>query len=219
MSASLEQRWRELQADWPTGAKLLAVSKGHPAESIRKLAGLGQLDFGESRLQEARPKQESLADLTLRWHFIGRLQSNKVRAVVRTFSVIHSVDSLPLAERIARISQEEGHRPKLFLQVKLREDPSKGGWSMSALEESCEQLQGLSGVSIIGLMTMAPQELPLDGRIRLFQECRALADRFDLPECSMGMSGDWRQAAAAGATWLRLGSVLFGARLRQASAG
>lgn len=219
MSASLEQRWRELQADWPTGAKLLAVSKGHPAESIRTLAGLGQLDFGESRLQEARPKQESLADLTLRWHFIGRLQSNKVRAVVRTFSVIHSVDSLPLAERIARISQEEGHRPKLFLQVKLREDPTKGGWSMSALEESCEQLQGLSGVSIIGLMTMAPQELPLDGRIRLFQECRALADRFDLPECSMGMSGDWRQAAAAGATWLRLGSVLFGARLRQASVG
>ena len=219
MSASLEQRWQELQADWPTGAKLLAVSKGHPAESIRTLAGLGQLDFGESRLQEARPKQESLADLTLRWHFIGRLQSNKVRAVVRTFSVIHSVDSLPLAERIARISQEEGHRPKLFLQVKLREDPTKGGWSMSALEESCEQLQGLSGVSIIGLMTMAPQELPLDGRIRLFQECRALADRFDLPECSMGMSGDWRQAAAAGATWLRLGSVLFGARLRQASAG
>ena len=219
MSASLEQRWRELQADWPTGAKLLAVSKGHPAESIRTLAALGQLDFGESRLQEARPKQESLADLTLRWHFIGRLQSNKVRAVVRTFSVIHSVDSLPLAERIARISQEEGHRPKLFLQVKLREDPTKGGWSMSALEESCEQLQGLSGVSIIGLMTMAPQELPLDGRIRLFQECRALADRFDLPECSMGMSGDWRQAADAGATWLRLGSVLFGARLRQATAG
>ena len=219
MSASLEQRWRELQADWPTGAKLLAVSKGHPVESIRTLAGLGQLDFGESRLQEARPKQESLADLTLRWHFIGRLQSNKVRAVVRTFSVIHSVDSLPLAERIARIAQEEGHRPKLFLQVKLREDPTKGGWSMSALEESCEQLQGLSGVSIIGLMTMAPQELPLDGRIRLFQECRALADRFDLPECSMGMSGDWRQAAAAGATWLRLGSVLFGARLHQAATG
>ena len=90
-----------------------------------------------------------------------------------------------------------------ILQVKLREDPTKGGWSMSALEESCEQLQGLSGVSIVGLMTMAPQELPLDGRIRLFRECRALADRFDLPECSMGMSGDWRQAAAAGATWLR----------------
>ena len=219
MSASLEQRWRELQAEWPDGPKLLAVSKGHPAESIRTLAGFGQRDFGESRLQEARPKQESLADLALRWHFIGRLQSNKVRAVVRAFSVIHSVDSLPLAERVARIALEEGQRPSLLLQVKLRDDPTKGGWSRSALEESWEQLQGLSGVSIVGLMTMAPQELPLDGRRQLFEECRALADRFELPECSMGMSGDWREAAAAGATWLRLGSVLFGARLHQAAAG
>ena len=218
MTASLEQRWQQLRADWPPGSKLLAVSKGHPAESIRTLAGFGQVDFGESRLQEALPKQELLWDLALRWHYIGRLQSNKVRGVVRAFSVIHSVDSLALAERIARIAEEENRRPELLLQVKLREDPNKGGWSVTALEQAWTSLQTLPSVSFVGLMTMAPQDLPLEGRLSLFEECRALADRLGLPECSMGMSGDWRQAACAGATWLRLGSVLFGTRLHPASA-
>lgn len=219
MTALLEQRWQQLRSDWPTGAKLLAVSKGHPAESIRAVAAFGQQDFGESRLQEAIPKQELLADLGLRWHFIGRLQSNKVRGVVRAFSVIHSVDSLALAERIARIAVEEDRHPQLLLQVKLREDPNKGGWSADALDQAWTQLKSLPGVSIVGLMTMAPQGLPLEQRLGLFQDCRALADRLGLPECSMGMSGDWREAAAAGATWLRLGSVLFGTRLHQAPAG
>ena len=101
MSGPLLDRWTALQAELPTTARLLAVSKGHPAEAIRALADAGQRDFGESRVQEARPKQELLADLSLRWHFIGRLQSNKVRSVVRAFPVIHSVDSLPLAQGVA----------------------------------------------------------------------------------------------------------------------
>ena len=217
MDTDLEQRWHDLQRDWPSGARLLAVSKGHPAESIRVLASCGQLDFGESRLQEALPKLDLLADLGLRWHFIGRLQSNKVRGVVRAFPVIHSVDSLSLAERISRIAGEESRHPEILLQVKLREDPSKGGLSVNELEAAWDQLQMLSGVTITGLMTMAPQAAPMDERRALFQECRALATRFGLPECSMGMSGDWREAADAGATWLRLGSCLFGARLRQAT--
>ena len=133
--------------------------------------------------------------------------------MVRAFPVIHSVDSLSLAERISRIAGEESRHPEILLQVKLREDPSKGGLSVNELEAAWDQLQALPGVTITGLMTMAPQAAPMDERRALFQECRALATRFGLPECSMGMSGDWREAADAGATWLRLGSCLFGARI------
>ena len=102
----------------PEGVKLLAVSKGHPAEPVRELAALGQLDFGESRVQEALPKQEQLADLPqLRWHFIGRLQANKVRPVVKAFAVIHSVDSLALAQRVSRIATEEGVVPSVEAKI------------------------------------------------------------------------------------------------------
>ena len=107
LTDSFAERWQALQAVRPSSSRLLAVSKGHPAESVRCVAELGQCDFGESRVQEALPKQEELIDLNLRWHFIGRLQSNKVRPVVKAFDVIHSVDSLSLAERVSRIALEE----------------------------------------------------------------------------------------------------------------
>lgn len=193
---------------------MLAVSKGHPAALIRQLAELGQQDFGESRLQEALPKLEALADLkVLRWHFIGRLQANKVRAVVRSFAVIHSVDSQPLAERISRIAAEENCCPEVLLQVKLRDDPTKGGFSLEQLKQAWPELVQLPHLKIIGLMTMAPLALDLEQRQELFRDCRDLADQLDLSDCSMGMSGDWPVAIKAGATWLRLGSILFGARI------
>lgn len=193
---------------------MLAVSKGHPAALIRQLAELGQQDFGESRLQEALPKLEALADLkVLRWHFIGRLQANKVRAVVRSFAVIHSVDSQPLAERISRIAAEENCCPEVLLQVKLRDDPTKGGFSLEQLKQAWPELVQLPHLKIIGLMTMAPLGLDLEQRQELFRDCRDLADQLDLSDCSMGMSGDWPVAIKAGATWLRLGSILFGARI------
>ena len=212
MTSSLVDRWAQLRDELPASARLLAVSKGHPAVSIRVLAQQGQRAFGESRLQDALPKQKELADLNLQWHFIGRLQSNKVRAVVRAFPVIHSVDSLALAERVSRIAAEEGVVPSVLLQVKLRPDPSKGGFDPDQLRTVWPQLSGLPSIQLVGLMTMAPLDCPVNDRQALFRECRELADQLALPECSMGMSGDWRDAAAAGSTWLRLGSALFGAR-------
>lgn len=207
------QRWRALQSQMPEGVRLLAVSKGHPAAPVRQLAELGQVDFGESRVQDALPKQEQLADLAqIRWHFIGRLQANKVRPVVRAFAVIHSVDSLALAQRIDRIAAEEGVIPEAFLQVKMRPDPAKGGWDPQALMDAWSQLQALPHVRFTGLMTMAPLGCSEQQRRALFADCRALADRLGVSECSMGMSGDWPEAAAAGATWVRVGSGLFGAR-------
>ena len=212
MSGPLSDRWTALQAELPATAQLLAVSKGHPAAAIRELAGSGQRAFGESRLQEALPKQEQLADLALQWHFIGRLQSNKVRSVVRAFPVIHSVDSLPLAQRVSRIAGEEAQRPEVLLQVKLRPDANKGGFLRDELLSAWTELAALPSMTVVGLMTMAPMGCDADDRRALFEECRALADQLELRECSMGMSGDWQDAAAAGSTWLRLGSVLFGPR-------
>ena len=190
------------------------MSKGHPASSIRALAQAGQRSFGESRLQEATAKQQELTDcVDLDWHFIGRLQANKVRPVLKQFSVIHSVDSLSLAERISRIAGEEGLLPSIFLQVKLRPDPNKGGLSVEELEREWPRLQQLPHLRIVGLMTMAPLEVEGAEREALFAECSALAQRLGLAELSMGMSGDWPEAAAAGSTWVRVGSALFGPKL------
>ncbi len=209
----MSQELKRFQKCLPASVQLLAVSKGHPASSIRALADLGQLQFGESRLQEALPKLKELSDIkSLRWHFIGRLQSNKVRVVVKSFEVIHSVDSLALAERISRISGEEKCVPEIMFQVKFREDPTKGGFSPENLIENWPSLIRLPNLKLVGLMTMAPINLGLEEKRLLFRDCRTLADQLDLSDCSMGMSNDWQEALKAGSTWLRLGSALFGAR-------
>ena len=120
-SDSIAGRLQELRQQLPSHTRLLAVSKGHPASLIREAVAAGQRSFGESRLQEAIAKQAELADLEpLDWHFIGRLQANKARGVVQRFGTIHSVDSLALAQRLARIAAEEHKAPRVLLQVKLR---------------------------------------------------------------------------------------------------
>ena len=118
-----------------------------------------------------------------------------------------------LAERISRIAGEEGLRPSIFLQVKLLPDPNKGGLSVEELEREWPRLQQLPHLRIVGLMTMAPLEVEGAERGALFAECSALAQRLGLAELSMGMSGDWPEAAAAGSTWVRVGSALFGPKL------
>ena len=206
-------RLKALQAELPPTTRLLAVSKGQPAESIRAVVAAGQRSFAESRLQEATAKQDVLADLApLDWHFIGRLQANKARAVLRRFATIHSVDSLALAERLARIAAEEAVSPAVFLQVKLRPDPAKTGFSAEELRQLWPRLCSLPPLRPVGLMTIAPLALSPADRRGLFAECAALARELGLGELSMGMSDDWREAAAAGSTWVRIGSGLFGAR-------
>lgn len=212
----LAARLEAITAALPTGCRLLAVSKGHPAEAIRAAVAAGQRSFGESRLQEASAKQEQLADLEpLDWHFIGRLQANKARAVLRRFGTIHSVDSLALAERLARISAEEALSPAVLFQVKLRADPTKTGFAPEELLAQWPRLAALAPLRPLGLMTMAPLGLDCAERQALFQACGALADQLGLPERSMGMSGDWREAAEAGSTWVRIGTALFGVRPSQ----
>ena len=192
---------------------LLAVSKGHSQESIRKLYDLGQLDFGESRLQEAILKKNDLTDLNqLRWHFVGKLQKNKVRGVIKEFDFIHSVDSLSLLERISRISEEEQKNPNIFLQVKFKADPNKGGFLKQDLLQSWPEIISYKNIHLNGLMTIPPISLNSHQRKDLFYECKNFANHLGLKECSMGMSNDWQEAIEAGATWIRLGSLLFGKR-------
>ena len=205
--------FKKIKHSLPLGVNLLAVSKGHEHESIRKLYGYGQLDFGESRLQEAIPKKNHLNDLNqLRWHFVGKLQKNKVRGVIKEFEFIHSVDSLSLIERISRIAHEEKKIPNIFLQVKFRDDPQKGGFLKQELLKCWPKIVSLKNLHLIGLMTIPPISLNLDQRKDLFCECRNLANHLGLKDCSMGMSNDWEEALEVGATWIRLGSLLFGKR-------
>jgi pyridoxal phosphate enzyme (YggS family) len=213
-AAAAAGRLAAFKAQLPSGCRLLAVSKGQPAAAIRAFAEAGQRSFAESRLQEASVKQADLADLSnLDWHFIGRLQANKVRPVLQRFQTLHSLDSLALAERIARIAAEEGVSPAVFAQVKLRSDPSKGGFAPEELRAIWPQLLALSPLRPIGLMTMAPLGLGALERQHLFAEAAALGRELGVRELSMGMSGDWPEAAAAGSTWVRIGSALFGERV------
>ncbi len=212
-AAGLKQRLQDLLQDLPASTRLLAVSKGQPAALLREAVAAGQRCFGESRLQEAVAKQAELADLEpLDWHFIGRLQANKARGVLRHFGTIHSLDSLALARRLARIAAEEGLSPAVLFQVKLRPDPAKAGFEPQELRQCRSQWADLKPLRPVGLMTIPPLGLDAPQRLALFRECAALAAELDLAELSMGMSGDWREAAAAGSTWVRIGTALFGAR-------
>ena len=206
-------QWKEINDSLPAGVSLLAVSKGHSIDSIKRLVNCGQLHFGESRLQEAIPKKIDLNDLKqLRWHFVGTLQKNKVRGVIKEFDFIHSVDSLPLLERVSRISQEEQKTPNIFLQVKFRDDPKKGGFSKKDLLKCWPNIISLNNINLIGLMTIPPIAFNSYQRKDLFCECRNLANHLGLKDCSMGMSNDWQEALEVGATWIRIGSLLFGKR-------
>jgi hypothetical protein len=206
----LAKRLEAIRLQLPPTTRLLVVSKGQAAPAVRAAVACGQRSFAESRVQEAAAKQEALADLpALDWHFIGRLQANKARAVLRRFGTIHSVDSLVLAERLQRLAAEENLAPAVLLQVKFRPDPAKTGFAPEELRQIWPRLQQLNPLRPVGLMTIAPLGLGASERAALFRDCAALAADLGLPELSMGMSGDWPEAVAAGSTWVRIGSALF----------
>ena len=203
----------QIKKKLPINVNLLAVSKGFSSQEIKIINNEGQNDFGESRLQEAIEKQLLLKDSkNIKWHFIGRLQSNKIRKIVQNFAYIHSVDSLEKLLKISNIAFEEQKNPLIMLQVKLSDDPTKGGFNPKILIEKWDQIKKLKSIQITGLMTINPKGLNSIENIKLFKKCRQLADSLKLKDCSMGMSGDWEEAVEAGSTWLRLGSIIFGNR-------
>ena len=203
----------QIKKKLPLNVNLLAVSKGFSSKEIKIINNLGQNDFGESRFQEAIEKKLLLDDLkNIKWHFIGRVQTNKIRKIVQNFEYIHSVDSYEKLLKISKVSFEEKRNPIVMLQVKLSDDPNKGGFNPKVLLEKWDQIKEFKSIKIKGLMTINPKGLSSIENIKLFKKCRHLADSLKLQDCSMGMSGDWEEAVKAGSTWLRLGSTIFGNR-------
>lgn len=196
---------------------LIAVSKTHSPETIMEAVDAGQLLFGENRVQEARAKMPLLPG-RLRWHLIGHLQSNKIRQALPVFERIHGIDTLDLARNVNRIAGELGLFPKIFLEINVAGESSKFGFKPEALRESMEELLTLDRVAIDGLMTIPPFATEPESSRRYFVALRELRDqlstefRAPLPELSMGMSGDFEVAIEEGATFVRVGTALFGER-------
>ncbi|MBO8231446.1 YggS family pyridoxal phosphate-dependent enzyme [Prochlorococcus marinus str. MU1402] len=194
----------------PSNVNILAVSKGFKSQEIKTIQNAGQNDFGESKFQEAFEKQLNLKEFKqINWHFIGRIQSNKIRKIVQNFKYIHSVDSFEKLQKISNISLEEKKNPYIMLQVKLSDDPTKGGFRPELLVSKWREIKELKNILLTGLMTINPKGLSSMENLELFKKCRSLADSLQLPDCSMGMSGDWEEAVEAGSTWIRLGSLIF----------
>jgi hypothetical protein len=197
--------------------QLIAVSKTFPADVVREAVLVGQLHFGESKLQEAESKIGLLPG-NLHWHFIGRIQRNKVRKLLQHFEVLHGIDSFRLAAFANEVAKEAGLYPKVFLQVNVGDEASKGGFEPEELRAEMSQLLALDRLEIIGLMCIPPAGPSAEAARPWFVKLRELRDtlqrEFDvaLPALSMGMSGDYEVAVEEGATHVRVGSAIFGKR-------
>jgi pyridoxal phosphate enzyme (YggS family) len=196
----------------PQKLRIVGVTKTHPVELVRAAIDAGITRLGENRVQEAEPKIAAAPDAE--WHLVGRLQSNKVRRAVRSFEVIHSIDSTELLARLDDLAAEEGRRPLVLLQVNVSGEGRKAGYAPEALAGVPAPIS----VDLVGLMTIAPFGVA-DEEARVgFRRLRRLRDELEqrlgrgLPDLSMGMSSDAEAAAAEGATLVRIGTALFGPR-------
>ena len=204
----------------PSEVRLLAVSKTFSLEHIRAAAAAGQQDFGENRAQEARQKIEGSADLRIRWHLIGTLQSNKARKAAACFSAIHSIDSLRLMEAVDAAASEAGTSPELLVQVDLAGEATKHGASREGAIEIVRAAGRCRSARVVGLMTIPPFFDDPERTRPYFAELRDLRatllkeglDPASLQELSMGMSHDFEIAVQEGATIVRLGTAIFGER-------
>ena len=197
--------------------ELIAVSKTFPAEAVRDAVDAGQTCFGESKLQEAESKIDLLPG-HLHWHFIGGVQRNKVRRILSRFEVIHAIDSLRLASYTNEIAKELGLFPKVFLQVNLAAELSKGGFPPDMLRAEFGSLLEMDRLEILGLMSIPPPGPDAESSRPWFVALRDIRDDLQretgvpLPCLSMGMSEDFEVAVEEGATHVRVGSAIFGKR-------
>ena len=192
---------------------LVAVSKSQPTEAIREAYASGQRDFGENYVQEWREKAEALAGLPgLTWHFIGSLQTNKVKYLAGRVALVHTVDREDLGREIAKRWEKAGARARVLVEVNLGGEASKAGCAASSVPALVELLRGLPALDVAGLTCIPP---PDEDPRPYFRELRAMRDRLGLVELSMGMSGDYPVAVEEGATIVRVGTAIFGERARR----
>jgi PLP dependent protein len=202
----------------PTDIRLIAVSKTFPIDHVRVAAAAGQRDFGENRVQEALQKVDAAADLEIRWHLIGHLQSNKARRAATAFHCIHSIDSLGLLLRVDQAAAEAGATPEVLIQVDFAAEPTKFGLQEPSVRPLFDA--PLQAARVRGLMILPPwTDNPEEAR-PWFRRLRELRDRLEaggvpatnLRELSMGMSHDFEVAVQEGSTMVRVGTAIFGAR-------
>jgi pyridoxal phosphate enzyme (YggS family) len=219
--SSVAERLARVRAGLPAGVTLVAVSKTQPAEAIREAYAAGQRDFGENYAQEWRDKAVALADLDgLVWHFIGALQTNKVKyllpaeAGAPAAAWVHTVDRLALAEELSKRAARRGMRLRVLLEVNVAAEASKAGATPEEVPALAERVRALPGLELRGLMCIPPAEG--DPRPH-FARLRALRDGLGggLADLSMGMSGDYEAAIGEGSTLVRVGTAIFGARPRR----
>ena len=197
-----------------TSIHLLAVSKTKPAGALREAHAAGIRDFGENYLQEARAKQLELADLPLCWHFIGPIQSNKTRDIAEHFAWVHSVDRLKIAQRLSEQRPADLPPLNICIQVNVSGEASKSGCTPADLPALAAAISALPRLKLRGLMAIPEPTEDRAEQDAAFAQVRSLQERLNmgLDTLSMGMSHDLESAIAQGATWVRIGTALFGAR-------
>jgi len=200
--------------------RLIAVSKTMPAEVVQEAIEAGVTDLGENYIQEAREKINTLATADVNWHFIGHLQSNKAKYAVRLFDLIHSVDSLKLAQELNKYAQKNDKIQAVLVQVNVAKEESKSGVHVENTLELLKNIAQLENIAVHGLMTMPPYFNAPEKVRPFFAALRRLRDQINaaglpnisLDELSMGMTGDFEAAIEEGATMVRIGTAIFGAR-------
>jgi len=196
---------------------VVAVTKGHPVERLREAAAAGLLDVGENRVQEALRKQEAWPGAPVRWHLIGHLQRNKAKLAVGRFALIHSLDSVRLADALEGAAAAAGVVQEVLVEVNVAREPQKSGAPPEEAPALVAHAARLPHLAVRGLMGLAPFGAPPDVQHQVFGELRRLRDALatsslDLAVLSMGMSADFEAAVEEGATMVRLGTILFGER-------
>jgi hypothetical protein len=208
----------------PGSVTLIGVVKTLPAATLEAAVALGLTDLGENRVQEAESHQRTVARGAARWHFIGHLQRNKAGRALEMFDVVHGVDDLELASALDRRARDTGRRLPVLIEVNVSDEATKFGATLDGAPELAESVAKLAGLDLRGLMTVgAPVARPEDARpgfarLRMLREQIAQRLGQPLPELSMGMSGDYEVAVEEGATMVRVGTALFGARASQGGA-
>jgi pyridoxal phosphate enzyme (YggS family) len=213
IAANLTAIERRITAACDTAARrrdevmLVAVTKTFPAADVDHAIAAGALHVGENKVQEARDKKP-LVGREARWHLIGHLQSNKAKDAVRVFDVIHSIDSVELAEKVARAAEAMGKRQEILLQVNIGRETQKSGAEIDDIPSLVQRVSALPSLRLTGLMAIPP----LGDSRPYFRELKKMRDDLGLPELSMGMTDDFEAAIEEGATIIRVGRAIFGAR-------
>ena len=204
----------------PSAIRLVAVSKTFPADAVRTAFDAGQIDFAENRVQEALDKMDRTADLPIRWHLVGHLQSNKTKKAAARFDLIHSIDGPALLTKVDEAAATAGRRIDLLVQVDLAGEATKFGAREGELSSMFEAARGCRAARVVGLMLLPPASEDVERSRTYFRRLRAVRERLlaqgvdasMLNELSMGMSHDFEVAIEEGATLVRVGTAIFGSR-------